>query len=202
MARVWGLLAGLLCLFAYASAQSQPSSTYSNCKFGYQVNLPAGISRSDLGDSGFEIDAGHADAAGNSAVDKLRVVATKDAGLYTLWQQNGRLLGTYRVDADHGRPRFAQDWERAGGLLLLEWHADQVGPSDHMAHARPRTSPQLKYAVLRREDDGTRIVYTFTLTGAAAATPWTRSRILRAVLSGFQPLPLDRGACTTNLALR
>lgn len=201
MARVWGLLAGLLCLFAHASAQSQPSSTYSNCKFGYQVNLPAGTSRSDVGDSGFEVVANHTEI-GDRSTDKVRVTAMKDVGLYALWQQNGNLSWTYRVDAEHGRPRFTQDSERVGGLLLLEWRADQVGHSDHMSHARPAAAPQVRYAALRREDDGTRIVYTFTLTGPAAAVPWMRDRLLRAVLSGFQPLPLDRGACATTLASR
>ena len=194
MRSLWGQIAAVLvCVSAGAMAQSL-TSAYSNCKFGYEVVLPGGVVRTDLGDGGFEIRVGERDANGGVAIGKVRVVAMRDPGWFSLWQQNGRLLWTSRVAVEHGRTRLAEDWERAGGLLLLEWRDDGGRLSGHMAHAQRAAPPELRYAALRREDSGEQIVYTFTLTGAAAATPWMRNSVLRRVLEGFRTTPLACGA--------
>ena len=190
MRRVWGLIAAVSCLCATGVAQS----AYSNCKFGYEVALPSGVTLSQVEDRGFEIAVEEQDGDGRTSMGRVRVTAARDDGRFALWQQNGQLLWTYRVAVEHGRTRFADDWERVGGLLLLEWRDDEA-TSGHMAHAQPGAPPQLRYAALRREESGEKIVYTFTLTGAAAATPWMRNSVLRRVLAGFHTLPLDEGIC-------
>lgn len=199
MRRMWGLVAAMVCLPLWANAQS-PGRAYSNCKYGYEVALPAGLSLTTLSDNGFEITVEEQEA-GQVRLGKVRVLAMRDSGRFALWQQNGKLIWKYRVALDRGRARLADDWETVGGLLLLQWNAADHAPSGHMAHAQPVRPPELRYAALRRDDNGDPIVYTFTLTGAAAATPWMRDSVLRKLLAGFRVLPLEPGACSVrNLA--
>lgn len=197
MRQVWGVVAVVL-VMPWAVKASPPTvgTAYSNCKFGFQLILPAALRPKILGDNGFEIviEERNANRALVSA-SKMRVLAARDPGQFALWQRNGKLLWTYRTAFDHGRTRFVVDWETVGGLLLLRWDDAPPARSGHMAHAQNARIPEVHYAALRRETSGEVLVYTFTLSGAAAATPWMRDEVLRQVLAAFQVLPLDRGPC-------
>ena len=191
MWRVWGPIAAVVVSLCPAAAQN--SVSYSSCKFGYELTLPAGVSRGASSEEAFEVSAPNA--------GKIRVTAVADFGRASVWYENGRLVRKYHLESDHGRVHFVAEWERVGGLVMLEWVGPEKRPLfGHMAHAQPAHPAEVRYAVLR-QGRGVRdwTVYEFTLTGAAAAMPFAPDGIFRKVLEGFQLLPLDPAACSQRI---
>ncbi len=191
MWRVWGPVTAILVSLCPAAAQNPIS--YSSCKYGYELTLPAAMSRVASSEDGFE--------ASLPDEGKIRVTAAADFGRASVWYENGRLIRKYHLESAHGRVHFVGEWERVDGLLVLEWVGSDKRPLfGHMAHAQPAHPAEVRYAVLR-QGRGVRdwVVYEFTLTGAAAAMPFAPDGILRKVLDGFQFLPLDPAACSQRI---